>query len=126
MRGSEFVPSGIDLLHYHLQRISLNRKGSSYIDSPRWLKNKEATVNPKNNNNNCFQYALTVALNHKKIKNHHERIFNLKPFIGQYNWKRINFPSEKEDWKKFESNNKPIAPNILFVPHNAENIRLTY
>ena len=35
MRGSEFLPSGIDLLYYHLERISLNRKGSSYIDSPK-------------------------------------------------------------------------------------------
>ena len=41
MRGSEFVPSGIDLLYYNLQRISLNRKGSSYTDSPRWLKKRK-------------------------------------------------------------------------------------
>ena len=41
IRESEFVPSGIDLLYYHLQRISLNRKGSSYTDSPKWLKNKK-------------------------------------------------------------------------------------
>ena len=33
MRESEFVPSGIDLLNYHLQKISLKR-GKSYIDSP--------------------------------------------------------------------------------------------
>ena len=92
MRGSEFVPSGIDLLFYHLQRISLNRKGSSYIDSSKWLKNKKATINHKNNDKNCFQYALTVALSHKQIKNHQERISNLKLFIDHYNWKGINFP----------------------------------
>ena len=50
----------------------------------KWLKNKKATINPKNNDNNCFQYALTVALNHKQIKNHPERISNLKPFINQH------------------------------------------
>ena len=38
-----------------------------YIDSPKWLKNKKAT-NPIHNGDNCFQYALTVALNHKQIK----------------------------------------------------------
>ena len=32
----------------------------------------------------------------------------------------------KEDWKKFESNNKLIALNILFVPYNTEEIRLAY
>ena len=64
MRGSEFVFDSVDLLHYNLQKISLNRKGSPYIDSPKWLKNKKATINPKNNDNNCFQYVLTAALNY--------------------------------------------------------------
>ena len=59
MRGSEFV---FDLLHYNLHKISLNGDGS-YIDSPKWLKKKKATINPKNNDDKCFQYALIVALN---------------------------------------------------------------
>ena len=46
MRGSEFVFDSIDLLYYHLQKIGL-KKGGSYIDSPEWLKNKKARINPK-------------------------------------------------------------------------------
>ena len=95
MKGSEFVFDSISLLHYHLQKTRLKRTGSSCIDSPEWLENKKATINPNNNDDNCFQYALTVALKHKQIKNHPERISNLKPFIDQYNWKGINFPSQK-------------------------------
>ena len=45
MRVSEFVFDSIDLLHYNLHKITLNR-GGSYIDSPKWLKNKTATINP--------------------------------------------------------------------------------
>ena len=67
MRGSEFVPDNIDSLYYHLQKVGLKR-GGSYIDSPEWLKNKEATINPKNNDDNYSQYALTVALNHQNMK----------------------------------------------------------
>ena len=37
MEGSKFVFDSINLLHYHLQKISLNR-GGSYKDSPKWLK----------------------------------------------------------------------------------------
>ena len=66
MRRNKFVCDSIDLLYYHLQKIGLKR-GGSYIDSPEWLKNKKATINPKNNDDNCFQYALTVALNHQNI-----------------------------------------------------------
>ena len=59
MRESEFVPDGIDLLHYHLQKVGLKRSGS-YKDSPEWLKNKKATINLQNNDDNCFQYAKIV------------------------------------------------------------------
>ena len=47
MRGSSFTFERIDLLEYHLHKISLNR-GSSYIESPVWIKNKGVTINPKN------------------------------------------------------------------------------
>ena len=62
----------------------------------------------------------------KKVKNNQERISKIKPFIDQYNWKEINFPSHKKEWKKFESNNKSIALNILYVPYYTEKIRHAY
>ena len=30
---------------------------------------KKATINPKNNDDKCFQYAVAVALNYQNIKN---------------------------------------------------------
>ena len=66
-----------------------------------WLRNKRATINPKNkNDNNCFQYTLTVALYHQNIRKDPQRILKIKPFIDQYNWKEIDFPSHSKDWKK--------------------------
>ena len=101
MRGSEFVPDSINLLYYHNQKVGLKR-GGSYIDSPEWLKNKKATINPQNKDDNCFQYALTVALNHQNIENNTQIISKVKPFIDQHNWKEIDFPSHLKDWKKFD------------------------
>ena len=100
MKGSSYIVEHIDLLKYHLHKISLNI-GSSYIDSATWIKNKKVT-NPKNTkNNNCFQYAITAALNYQNINNLVERIYKLKPFISNYNWKDIEFPSHSKDWRKF-------------------------
>ena len=86
------------------------------------MKNKKATKNPKNNDDNCFQYALTLALNHQNIEKNPQRIQKIKTFID--NWKEIDFPPHSKDWKKFEQNNKIIALNILFVPHDTEKISL--
>ena len=73
MDGSHFIFESVDALYYNLNKISLS-KGGSYIDSPKLLKNKKATINAKNNDGKCFQYALTVALNYQNIKNNPERI----------------------------------------------------
>ena len=67
MRCSEFEFDGIHLLYYDFNKISLNR-GGSYIESAKWIKDKKSTINPKNNDYKCFQYAVTVALNRDKIK----------------------------------------------------------
>ena len=124
MRGSDFEFDGVNFLYYDFNKISLNR-GGSYIDSPKWLKDKKSTINPKNNDDKCFQYAVTLALNLDNIDNHPERISKIKPFIDQYNWKDINFPSTNKDWKTFELNNE-IALNILYVPHDTRKIQVAY
>ena len=101
-------------------RINL-QKSESYVDSPEWLKNKKAAINPNNKKDNkWFKYALSVALNHKQIKNNPERLSNLKPFMRQYEWKNIDFPATSKDWKKFEQDTKAIALNILFVPYKTK------
>ena len=124
MKGSEFEFDGVDFLYYDFNKISINR-GGSYIESPKWIKNKKSTINPKNNYYKCFQYAVTLALNLDKINNHPERISKIKPFIDQYNWNEIDFPSTSKDWKKFELNNE-ISLNILCVPHNTKKIHVAY
>ena len=81
----------------HFRNIELKR-GSSYIDSPKWIKSKKATINPKNlKDSNCFQYAETAPLHHQDISINPERITKLKPIINNYNWKDINFPAGQDD-----------------------------
>ena len=123
MKGLDFIFDGIKYLYYDLNKVSIS-KGGSYIDSPKWLKNKKSTINPKNNDYKCFQYAITLALNYDKIDRNPQRISKVKPFIDNYNWKDINFPSTRKNWNKFELNNNNIALNILYVPFNTKKIEI--
>ena len=125
IKGSGFGFDGIHLLYYDFNKISLNR-GESYIESAKWIKDKKSTINPKNSNYKCFQYAVTVALNHDKINKYPQRISKIKPFINQYNWNDTDFPSTDKDWEKFELDNESNALNILYVPHNTGKIHLAY
>ena len=123
MKGSDFIFNGINYLYYDLNRITIS-KGGSYIESPKWLKDKKCTINQKSTDNKCFQYATTLALNINSIDKHHQRISKIKPFIDNYNWNDINFPAAKKDWNKFEVNNKNVALNILYVPFSTKKIKI--
>ena len=96
MKGSQFTFDSVDLLSYKLQKQVLTER-DHHIDSPELLENKKAIINPKNNDDKCFQYALTAALNHQNIKKVPQRISKVKRFINQYGWKEIYFPSHSKD-----------------------------
>ena len=98
-------------------------KNLSELNSSGWLRGKKEAII---NNDHSFQNALDDALNYQNIKTNPERISKLKPYINKYNWKGIKFPAEPEEWKKFERNNKTIALNVLYIPHNTKTISVAY
>ena len=51
----------------------------------------------------------------KQIKKDPQTITRMKSFIDKYNWEGINYPSEKDDWKKLEKKNLTITFNVLYA-----------
>ena len=132
-RGSEFILENVDLLYYYFHRRDIKRSGS-YIETPEWLRNKKATTNPKNmDDDNCFQYGIPVALNHKNIGRDPQRISKIKSFSTKYNWDGIEFPAGPKDWKKFEQIMRQLDliycmyPTILnkYVARTNQNITMS-
>ena len=124
--GSNYSFDYVDMSAVHVHEIELKR-GSSYIDSPTWTKNKHATINPKNTKDNkSFQYAIIAAIHNQFTGPHPEIISKLRPYIDNYKWKDINFPAGPDDWRTSERNNKDVALNIYFVPYNKEKINIAY
>ena len=106
MQKSDFIFDSVQLMYYKCHKVNFIRSGS-YIDTPDWINEKKATINPKNTDDKYFQYAATVALNYDKIKWNPERVSNIKAFINKYNWKEINYPSKIDHWT--------IALDILHI-----------
>ena len=65
--------------------------------------------------NKCLQYAVRAALNREKIKKDLKTITKCKPFIDKYNQEEINYPSEKDDCRKFRKNNLKISLSVLYA-----------
>ena len=53
-----------------------------------------------------------------------QKISKTKSFINKFNWKGINYPSQKGDWKSFEKKNQKAVLNVHSV--KIMNIDLAY
>ena len=89
-------------------------RGSSYLQLPDWLVRIKAIINPQNNDEECFKWAVIVTLRWTDIKSHPEGISNLREFSNDYDWSGLKFPVSIKDINIFEMNND-ISVNVLSV-----------
>ena len=68
-------------MYYKCCKINFNCV-ESYIDSPDW-KQIKATIDPRNDDDKCFQYAAMVTLKHEKIGLYPDRVSRIRPFINK-------------------------------------------
>ena len=97
-------------------------RGRSYIKTPEWLLHKEATINPKNENDDeCLRWSIISLLNYSEItKKEFENIFK------KIKHEDKDFSLHKRDWENFEQNNESMAIDILFSSKDSEEITLLY
>ena len=81
MKGSDFVCDYVESLNYIFHKVHLKRS-RSYTETPDWIKKKNAIINVENDDNKCFQYSVTGALNYDERKKHHQRVNKVKLFLN--------------------------------------------
>ena len=87
-------------------------KASSYIDLPKELKNKNAIINMKNEDNKCFLWCVLRALNPKN-KNAERIDKDLKSKENTLNMEGIAYPVDSKGIKRFEKQNPDISISVL-------------
>ena len=115
--SNSFTYESVEECNIDFNKIDL-RRGATYIESSKWVKNRKTTTNPKNTNDvYCFMYAATIALYHDQLGSNPERISQKSRIYAQvFNWHDIDFTSSYDDYAIFEQLNEDIALNILYVP----------
>lgn len=102
-------------------RININQycpiSASGYVDLPKNIKNKNAVVNIKNNDEFCFLWAVISALYPAKSNLNNPASYphfkNVLKFDG------INFPMQIKNVPKFEKMNN-LRINIFYLKNNNE------
>ena len=87
-------------------------RGSSYIDLPKFLKEKKAIINMQNKDNKCFLWCVLRALN-PKDKNPERIDGKLKEKENTLNMKGIKHPVSLKDINKFETLNSNISITVF-------------
>ena len=109
--GSGWVIDRIDN-HYINVTTYKSLNGSSYIELPIELRNpKKGLINIKNKDNECFRWCHIKHLNPQtKDPQRIKRVD--KQFIGELNYKGIEFPVSQKQYNKIEKQNS-IRINVF-------------
>ena len=81
--NSRFVFDEVLYIDVYFHQLNLMR-GSSYLPLPDWLTKKKAIINPCNEDQQCFKWAVIAALRREDIDSHPERISKLKRFESDF------------------------------------------
>ena len=85
---------------------------SSWIELDEFLTSKKAIINIQNEDNECFKWCVTRALNIKNKNN--ERIDKkLVEKSKEFNSEGIEFPVKLNQIEKFENNNADISVSVF-------------
>ena len=87
-------------------------KGSSYIELPKYLQTKKAIVNVKNQDNECFKWALLSALHPVEHGRNPDRVSKYKQYENKLNFAGVGFPVTLKDIPKVEKQNN-LAINVF-------------
>ena len=87
-------------------------RGSSYVELPNWIKDKDAVINILNKNDNeCFKWCVRRAL-HPIGRNPDRLTKKLREQSKIFDWTGVNFPTSFEDISRFEKNSN-ISVKVL-------------
>ena len=111
--NSRFVFDEVLYIDVDFHQLKLTR-GSSYLPLPDWLARKKAIINPCNENQECFKWAVISTSRWEDIDNNPQRISKLARFQSNFDWSGIRFLVSIKDIKKFEIKNQ-ISINLLVV-----------
>ena len=114
--GSGWVFVEVENLTLHITKYDPLNAGS-YTDLPEALKKKQAIINMKNEDNECFKWCVLRALN--PTNSHPERIDkDLKSKQDTLNMKGIRYPVDFRGIDRFEKQNPEIS--ILLLGYNKD------
>lgn len=124
---SSFKITGWALERIMYAEVNINKYspmgGSSYIQLPKFIQNKNAVVNVKNQDQCCFAWAIISALYPTQTRSH--EVSSYPHYSSVLDVTGMNFPVKLCDISKFEDMNN-ISINVYGLESKFENNKIKY
>ena len=123
-RGSGWSLLSIEGLDIRVHKHGYGDRGSSYIPLPEKISNTKSCINVKNEDNECFRYAMLckyVKQNPTLPSRHYKNVEN------RYNFRGMTYPVSVGMISKFEKNNPTSSVNVFALDesNNVYPLRIT-
>lgn len=82
--------------------------GASYLELPKWIKNKHACINIQNEDDYCFKYAMAAAYCDRQNclpTNNMQRASHYQQYLHLFNTSGMEFPFHVNQLAQFEKQN---------------------
>ena len=124
MSESGLVLTQIGKLKFHFDKYNPTR-GGSFIELPKWIQNKKACINIKNEDDKCLMYSVQCGYYKIYDKDHACKMHHYKKLVDTLKWDDVNFPSSSIDIDRLEENNeKELSVNVYSISPDTETILL--
>ena len=112
--ASNWILQSIDKLVFDCSQINFVRGGAGKCILPAAIQHSKAVINFELlNSEECFVYAIAMAIHHKQIalqaNRHVDRPSKYKSFVKQFDVSTITFPVNSMQIQKFEKANPTIS-----------------
>ena len=119
--GSGWVLERVEKITLKVAKRHLDKKGSSYIPTPKSIRNKLAVINVQNKDLKCFEYSILAALHHKELQKPH-RVSSYEKWINkEFNMTEFPQPMHPKMIHKFEEKYS-ISINLYHIESEGDMI----
>ena len=124
-RGSGYVLEEITRLTLVVVKYRPLGAGSSYVPTPKWLRDKHSCINVKNSSDECcFKWALLSAI--YPAKDHPDRLSNYLPYENRLDFTGLTFPMPSNKISQFERQNPDVAVHVLAYDESTKSFIIVY
>ena len=106
--NAKFIRDGSGFILAEIYSLNLNivtfnpLSGSAWSELPKFLKNKKAIINVKNEDDMCFAYAIASALHPVDHGHHPSRPNQYQQYFAEHNLDQLDYPVNPTDLPEIE------------------------